>query len=440
MVNIGTVLLRGKNNEKKYLLMTGMALTIAVSGPVQTVVHAANLPSEKLAKNVKQSQEFNAKEYADEIMEFMQKQDATDLKSLFKAIVDKENSDITTYGAKNTEQIKMLWGAYIFFDFGFVGQSKIFELFQNNTKGYPQLKALPGLSDDNQSNGFLPGTGEAIALPVKNNADGSTFTSYAYYTPHKESITENADKTVVMHGGFRGNIDSGNDIPETRTFYDKGYNVLYIDNRATSKSGGDYVTLGQYESDDVIAWIKDYLNVQHANQKVVLYGGSMGAATMMSVLAKAHPENIHGLIENCGYASTRGELEYVYGMVTGLLKGFIKSATGVDFAESFLVTKDNSDKMFEILDQYYTRPKANMDINNSLPAEGVQKSKLTKLFIHGTLDRVVPFSNLETLEAINGGPYYEPFIADKAGHGEAQAKYPAEYDAAVQGYLENIFG
>lgn len=135
-----------------------------------------------------------------------------------------------------------------------------------------------------------------------------------------------------------------------------------------------------------------------------------------------------------------GELEYVYGMVTGLLKGFIKSATGVDFAESFLVTKDNSDKMFEILDQYYTRPKANMDINNSLPAEGVQKSKLTKLFIHGTLDRVVPFSNLETLEAINGGPYYEPFIADKAGHGEAQAKYPAEYDAAVQGYLENIFG
>ncbi|KAF0334042.1 hypothetical protein GBP19_03525 [Pediococcus acidilactici] len=134
--------------KKKYLLMTGMALTIAVSGPVQTVVHAANLPSEKLAKNVKQSQEFNAKEYADEIMEFMQKQDATDLKSLFKAIVDKENSDITTYGAKNTEQIKMLWGAYIFFDFGFVGQSKIFELFQINTKGYPQLKALPGLSDD----------------------------------------------------------------------------------------------------------------------------------------------------------------------------------------------------------------------------------------------------------------------------------------------------
>ncbi|MDC9273486.1 hypothetical protein PSL83_17745, partial [Clostridioides difficile] len=59
--------------KKKYLLMTGMALTIAVSGPVQTVVHAANLPSEKLAKNVKQSQEFNAKEYADEIMEFMQK-------------------------------------------------------------------------------------------------------------------------------------------------------------------------------------------------------------------------------------------------------------------------------------------------------------------------------------------------------------------------------
>ncbi|MGC3221260.1 hypothetical protein ACPTGR_14940, partial [Enterococcus faecium] len=70
---------------------------------------------------------------------------------------------------------------------------------------------------------------------------------------------------------------------EYNDFYRAGYNLFFVDSRATGNSGGDYVTFGQYESDDVLYWINQEVR-ERPSQKILLYGGSMGAATMMSVL------------------------------------------------------------------------------------------------------------------------------------------------------------
>lgn len=70
------------------------------------------------------------------------------------------------------------------------------------------------------------------------------------------------------------------------------------------------MTYGQYESDDVLYWIIKKFESGHL--KRFIYGGSMGAATMMSVLAKDIPVNVKGIIENCGFASIDEQLRFTY--------------------------------------------------------------------------------------------------------------------------------
>ncbi|PHL20189.1 hypothetical protein CQR37_15905, partial [Enterococcus faecium] len=128
---------------------------------------------------------------------------------------------------------------------------------------------------------------------------------YAYY------VDRGSDKTVMIHGGFRGNWNNGIVTEEYNDFYKAGYNLLFVDSRATGNSGGDYVTYGQYESDDVLYWINQEVR-ERPSQKILLYGGSMGAPTMMSVLAKDIPVNVKGIIENCGFASIDEQLRFTY--------------------------------------------------------------------------------------------------------------------------------
>lgn len=423
--------------KKKYTIFAiSMAVALVLGGEVQSIndsVEAQEL--QHTVKNVKQTEDFNPTKYANEIENFVKQQNPVSIKSLFSTIALKEKADFEKYGEANAAQVKMLWGSYVFFDFGFVKDSKIIEAIKNNPSVYAKFKKTVNI---NGTGAFLPGTGSPESISIKNNEDGSNIDSYAYYTPHNPDITKNADKTVVMHGGFRGGYEAGNDTPEIRTFYDKGYNILCVDNRATSLSGGDYVTFGQYESDDVQAWINHYLK-DKPDQKIVLYGGSMGASTMMSALAKNYSSNIKGIIENCGFANIRNELGYVYTMAA-IGKNELKDLTGTDFAEDFSVTPMNLQKMMETINNYYIKPKANVDIDGNLPAQGITNAIMPKLFIYGESDLVVPFKdNGQYLATLGDTNNNYKFFVPKAGHGEAQTIDGNGYDKAISDYLNLIF-
>lgn len=121
-------------------------------------------------------------------------------------------------------------------------------------------------------------------------------------------MDQKSDVTVMIHDGFRENWNLGTVTDEYNIFYNAGYNLLFVDPGATGNSGGDYVTYGQYESDDVLYWINREVGTK-PTQKILLYGGSMGAATMMSTLAKDIPANVKGIIENCGFKSIDEHLD-----------------------------------------------------------------------------------------------------------------------------------
>lgn len=317
------------------------------------------------------------------------------------------------YGV-DKEIIKHLIATYLLYDIAFSKNSVLMSMLGGTDDG----------TTPTENTGFYPNT-KQLHQTVLNKQDGKMMDVYAYY------VDQGSDKTVMIHGGFRGNWNNGIVTEEYNDFYKARYNLLFVDSRATGNSGGDYVTYGQYESDDVLYWINQEVR-ERPSQKILLYGGSMGAATMMSVLAKDIPVNVKGIIENCGFASIDEQLRFTYSQtVVPALPPAIKNQLDI------IGDQEHEDLFMGLLKQYYFDQEMHLDPTAALPTIGMSGS-LPKLIIHGTADDVVPVSNAQKLYELAGG-YKDLLLVEGAGHGKAQEVDHAAYTKHVTDFLKVVF-
>ncbi|MDB7357318.1 MucBP domain-containing protein [Enterococcus faecium] len=317
------------------------------------------------------------------------------------------------YGV-DKEIIKHLIATYLLYDIAFSKNSVLMSMLGGTDDG----------TTPTESTGFYPNT-KQLHQTVLNKQDGKMMDVYAYY------VDQGSDKIVMIHGGFRGNWNNGIVTEEYNDFYKAGYNLLFVDSRATGNSRGDYVTYGQYESDDVLYWINQEVR-ERPSQKILLYGGSMGAATMMSVLAKDIPVNVKGIIENCGFASIDEQLRFTYSQtVVPALPPAIKNQLDI------IGDQEHEDLFMGLLKQYYFDQEMHLDPTAALPTIGMSGS-LPKLIIHGTADDVVPVSNAQKLYELAGG-YKDLLLVEGAGHGKAQEVDHAAYTKHVTDFLKVVF-
>lgn len=317
------------------------------------------------------------------------------------------------YGV-DKEIIKHLIATYLLYDIAFSKNSVLMSMLGGTDDG----------TTPTENTGFYTNT-KQLHQTVLNKQDGKMMDVYAYY------VDQGSDKTVMIHGGFRGNWNNGIVTEEYNDFYKAGYNLLFVDSRATGNSGGDYVTYGQYESDDVLYWINQEVR-ERPSQKILLYGGSMGAATMMSVLAKDIPVNVKGIIENCGFASIDEQLRFTYSQtVVPALPPAIKNQLDI------IGDQEHEDLFMGLLKQYYFDQEMHLDPTAALPTIGMSGS-LPKLIIHGTADDVVPVSNAQKLYELAGG-YKDLLLVEGAGHGKAQEVDHAAYTKQVMDFLKVVF-
>lgn len=82
-----------------------------------------------------------------------------------------------------------------------------------------------------------------------------------------------------------------------------GYNVLLVDQRAHGKSEGKCLTLGVKERQDCLSWVNYAVARFGADSKLLLYGMSMGATTVLSAAGLDLPKNVVGIAADCGYTS-----------------------------------------------------------------------------------------------------------------------------------------
>ena len=89
-----------------------------------------------------------------------------------------------------------------------------------------------------------------------------------------------------------------------------GRNLLVVDQRAGGKSGGNTICFGIKEKYDCLEWIK-YAIKRFGNIPIMLTGVSMGAATVMLAAGEPLPENVIGVLADCGYTSTKDIIKKV---------------------------------------------------------------------------------------------------------------------------------
>ena len=121
---------------------------------------------------------------------------------------------------------------------------------------------------------------------------------------------ENAKGTLLLVHGYRSDpwCDFGIVYPY---YHSLGWNILTVFQRAHGESEGKYITFGIRERFDVCDWallLADRFGPEH---KIVLGGISMGSSSVLMSLGTELPENVRGVIADCGFTTPRAEFEHV---------------------------------------------------------------------------------------------------------------------------------
>ena len=85
--------------------------------------------------------------------------------------------------------------------------------------------------------------------------------------------------------------------------FDMEHNLLLVDQRAHGRSEGRTITFGIQERWDVLSWVRYALDRFGEDTQILLYGVSMGAATVLMASGLELPANVKGIIADCPYVS-----------------------------------------------------------------------------------------------------------------------------------------
>ena len=87
--------------------------------------------------------------------------------------------------------------------------------------------------------------------------------------------------------------------------FSMGHNLLLVDERAHGRSQGRTISFGIQERQDVVRWANYAAKRFGADTPILLYGVSMGAATVLMASDLELPPNVRGIIADCPYASAK---------------------------------------------------------------------------------------------------------------------------------------
>lgn len=120
-----------------------------------------------------------------------------------------------------------------------------------------------------------------------------------------------------------------------------GHNLLLVDQRAHGRSQGRTITFGIQERLDVLSWVDYALRRFGPETRILLYGVSMGAATVLMASGLPLPENVKGIIADCPYSTPLDIILHVgktYPLPQWLIRPFVilgaKIYGGFDLTET----------------------------------------------------------------------------------------------------------
>ena len=199
---------------------------------------------------------------------------------------------------------------------------------------------------------------------------------------------------------------------------DKVYNVLLIDQRAHEYSEGKSTTFGIKEKYDVCDWTKYLVKRFGKDTKIVIYGISRGAATvLMASSMKKLPKNVVGVIADCSYSSPKDIITKV-------------------------ATEDMHlpGKLCFPLIWLGARIFGGFNLTSDSPVKAVKKTTLPLMIIHGLADGFVPYPMSEKIYEAAGTKDKKLFLYEGAPHGISYMLNRDRYIEEMEGFLSKTTG
>lgn len=217
---------------------------------------------------------------------------------------------------------------------------------------------------------------------------------------------------VACHGSRSSGIGEFCFISEF--LHNEGYDLFLVDHRACGQSEGKYMGYGLYESRDTMQWL-DYINGRFGTGvPVILYGISMGSATVMMMSSLNLPGNVKGIVADCGYTSAWDEFRYQ------LKASFHMPPFPLLYLVNFI----------SILFAGYSFKKAN-------PLKAVRQAKVPILFFHGKKDDFVPCAMVYRLFDACASDK-ELFVVADAFHAKSYQTHPELYGPRMTAFMNRV--
>ena len=150
---------------------------------------------------------------------------------------------------------------------------------------------------------------DCITEMRQEKCDELCITSYDGKKLYADYYDRGYDKTAVMVHGYRSN-PLNNFSYIGGKLLNAGYNLLFIHHRAHGKSDGKFISMGQREYKDVLQWV-DLIASKESVKEIIVYGTSMGAATVGYTSDKIKTDKVKMLAMDCGFISYCDQLSYL---------------------------------------------------------------------------------------------------------------------------------
>lgn len=259
--------------------------------------------------------------------------------------------------------------------------------------------------------------GDCRRVEIRGN-DGIRLVGHLHLSPHPK-------RTILAMHGWR--TTWARDFGAVSAFWHKNNcNVLYAEQRGHGDSEGSFISFGIAERYDCLNWIK-WLNSTEdiKDHPMYLCGVSMGAATVLMTTGFDLPENVRGVIADCGFTSPHNVFKHVVNK-------------NLHFPYSNFTVKDVDrvcKKRMKLCPSSYST------------TEALKKCKIPVLFVHGTSDRFVPiqmtYENYTACSApkrmfiVPGAEHGMCYFTDKDGYEKEMLRFwndcESKYDTDEKG-------
>ncbi|MBQ8260471.1 MAG: alpha/beta hydrolase [Clostridia bacterium] len=226
---------------------------------------------------------------------------------------------------------------------------------------------------------------------------------------------EGAKRIIVAMHGWRSAWNY--DFSMIADFWHReGCSVLFAEQRGQNNSGGNYITFGHLERYDCLDWV-NYVNENYNEENLPIYlaGISMGASTVLMTASLDLPDNVRGIMSDCGFTSA-------YDIWSHVVSHNLHIPYGL---HGYMIDE-------------ICKKKLKVDSRNITTLAALNEARVPVAFIHGSDDRFVPvgmtYKNYKTCSSpkelliVPGADHGQSYYTEREKYEDFTRAFWAKYD------------